>query len=161
MNKENAEYRKIECVMCGWDVLLDFDGVCDWLVRFGILKPNHDIDEEMAYELFHSMTDRFLCPDCASPKLEFSVVTDDFSDVEERPCRGCEAVIPRERLEVIPDAKYCVFCQEKLERGEPLPIQAEYCPICGRKMELVPVSGACGDFKWVCVSNPPCRYRKK
>ena len=162
MHEENAEYRKIECTMCGWETLLDFSGVFEWLVKFGILKPNHDIGDDLVYELFHGMAERYQCPDCASPKLELSVVLDDFSDVEAQRCRGCEMVIPRERLEGVPGTKYCVFCQEKLDKGQPLPIQAEYCPVCGKKMELIrDHESRHGDFKWVCLSDPPCRYRKK
>jgi len=32
-------------------------------------------------------------------------------------CLVCEAVIPMARLKVVPDAKLCVACQEKVERG--------------------------------------------
>lgn len=161
MREETAEYRKIECTMCGWETMLDLDGVYDWLVSQGILKPNHAIDDELVYELFHSMTDRFLCPDCASPKLKFSVVRDDFSDLEERRCRGCRNVIPRERIAILPDVQYCVSCAAKLEKGEPLPILAEYCPICGKMMELIEVhEGRRVEWKWVCTSVPSCRYRK-
>jgi len=161
MHMESAEYRKIECTQCGWETLLDLNGIYDWLVKFGIIKPNHAIDDELVYELFHSLTDRYECPDCAGTKLKISVVVDDFSDVEERRCRGCRAVIPRERLAYVPDAQYCVNCQEKLENGEQLPLNVEYCPTCGRMMDLVEVhEGRHVDFKWVCPSNPPCRYRK-
>ena len=31
-------------------------------------------------------------------------------------CEGCEKDIPRKRLEVFPSAKYCIQCQEKLEK---------------------------------------------
>lgn len=30
-------------------------------------------------------------------------------------CERCEAVIPRERLRIVPHARFCVACQEKLE----------------------------------------------
>ena len=162
MHTESAEYRKIECTQCGWETLLDLNGIFDWLVKYRVFKPTHKIDDELVYELFHSLTDRYVCPDCGGKRLKISVVTDDFSDQDERRCLGCRKVIPRERLECVPDAKYCVSCQEKLENGEPLPLNVEYCPICGRRMDLVEVrDGRHVDFKLVCPSNPPCRYRKK
>jgi len=33
-------------------------------------------------------------------------------------CVICEAVIPDRRLEVVPDARLCVMCQDKVERGK-------------------------------------------
>ena len=32
-------------------------------------------------------------------------------------CEGCEADIPRKRLEVFPAARYCIECQSKLEKN--------------------------------------------
>jgi len=31
-------------------------------------------------------------------------------------CEGCEKEIPRKRLEVFPSAKYCISCQEEVEK---------------------------------------------
>lgn len=31
-------------------------------------------------------------------------------------CEGCEAEIPRKRLEVFPAARYCIECQSRLEK---------------------------------------------
>ncbi len=31
-------------------------------------------------------------------------------------CEGCQAKIPKPRLEAVPSARYCVECQSKLER---------------------------------------------
>lgn len=31
-------------------------------------------------------------------------------------CEGCEKDIPRKRLEVFPSAKYCISCQEEVEK---------------------------------------------
>ena len=34
-------------------------------------------------------------------------------------CEGCEKEIPRKRLEVFPSAKYCIQCQEEVEKKSP------------------------------------------
>lgn len=161
MYEESAEYRKIECPKCGWKTLLDHDGVYEWMVAHRIFRRNHAVEDEILYELFHCMTSRYSCPECGAKDLRFSVVKDDFSDLDARRCRGCRNVIPRERLEFHPDTQYCISCARKLENGEPLPIQAEYCPVCGKMMELVQVKeGRNVSFKWVCTTVPSCRYRK-
>jgi len=33
-------------------------------------------------------------------------------------CEGCEKPIPKKRLEVFPSARYCVGCQEEVEKGQ-------------------------------------------
>lgn len=162
MYQDSAEYRKIVCKDCGFETFLDENGLCDWLVRHGILKPNHQADDELVYELFHASLSRFSCPECGSSRLNVSVVTDDFSDLEPRRCKGCRRVIPAERVEIFPDAEYCAVCMEKIENDEPLPIQAEYCPICGKMMEPTEVcEGGKTYIQWVCRTIPSCRYRKK
>lgn len=162
MHRNNAEYQKIECSECGWKTLLDFNGIFDWLVKYRILKRNSTLDDPLVYELFHSMSSRYKCPTCGGTKLRYSVEMDDFSDIDDRRCRGCGKVIPRERISRMPETVYCVPCAEKIERGEPLEIEAEYCPICGKMMDLVEFQdGKYKAYHWVCPSVPPCRFRKK
>lgn len=162
MNEESAEYRKIECRNCGWETLLDLNGLEEWLIKNGIIKPNHSVDDELLYELFHTSLGRCFCPECGTANLEVSIVTDDFSDMEPRRCRGCRNIIPPERVMFFPDVQYCASCAEKIENGEPLPIQAEYCPVCGKMMDLVEVhEGGKSYWKWICTAVPSCRYKKK
>jgi len=40
-----------------------------------------------------------------------------FGGEAEVVCIVCEAVVPRARLKIVPDAKLCVACQDKVERG--------------------------------------------
>jgi hypothetical protein len=58
---------------------------------------------------------------------------DAWGDV--RSCERCGATIPAERLEVFPDTRLCVACQQRrdggADEGEP-----EYCPRCGSIMRL-------------------------
>lgn len=51
-----------------------------------------------------------------------------------RPCAGCGRPIPVERLKVIPDAVYCVCCQENQESDETdSRISEVECPRCAQK----------------------------
>jgi len=48
-----------------------------------------------------------------------SEITDAFERIEDGSfgvCEGCEAAIPKGRLEAFPSARYCVECQSRLER---------------------------------------------
>lgn len=152
---DSNEFRKIVCQKCGWSTLLNSDGIRQWLVRHGKFGPNHDAEDEILYELFYANVGQYHCPDCYSTRLEISTVIDDFSDMEQRRCRGCANVIPRERLEILPETLYCAQCAEKRERGEALDLNVEYCPVCGSVMELVPVGNS---FEWRCTRVPSCRF---
>ncbi|MDO4570703.1 MAG: TraR/DksA C4-type zinc finger protein [Planctomycetia bacterium] len=162
MNEETAEYRKIECVDCGWSDMLDTEGVRQWLVRERKIAAHRDVDDDVVYELFHALFSTFRCPDCFSTRLTLEIVEDDFRDLDARRCRGCRNVIPARRLEIVPGAQYCVSCEEKRERGEALPIRAEYCPVCGSMMTLEKtLVGTKTYYEWRCPKIPPCRYKKK
>ena len=134
------EFRKIECLKCGWSTFLDTEGVFQWLVKHGVFGPNHDLEDEILYELFYGNAAKYRCPDCYAAELEISTVIDDFSDVEPRRCRGCADVIPPGR------------------RGENLDLNVEYCPVCGSVMELVRVGNS---FEWCCTRVPSCRFLQR
>ncbi len=49
-------------------------------------------------------------------------------------CQHCSRLIPAERIEVFPDAKYCVKCQELAdEHSGSIPMAPPTCPRCERK----------------------------
>ncbi len=52
-----------------------------------------------------------------------------------RKCELCSGVIPAERIEIFPDTRLCVACQQRDERGE-IAGAAEYCARCGSIMTL-------------------------
>jgi transcription elongation factor Elf1 len=115
----------------------------DWLLRHRLVKPASKIENDILIELFRVSSDRFTCPRCGHGGLVANVSEslDDEAWGEARKCESCGAPIPPERLEVFPDSRLCVFCQNREERGE-LTGPAEYCPRCGSIMELSQSRGA-------------------
>lgn len=156
-----AEFRQLTCSACGWRDVLDTEKIYRWLTARGKIRPGRDVEDEILYELFHGLLPTFTCPECHNGNLAMEVVLDDFSDLDARRCRGCAKIIPEMRLQFFPDALYCAVCAEKVENGEDLPLNVEYCPTCGAMMELQPVRRANGktDFVWRCTKIPPCRLR--
>ena len=159
MPSSREEYRRLTCPGCGWTDDLDTEKMYRWMVRHQKIRLGKDMEDEILYELFHGMLATFSCPECGVGGLTLKVVVDDFSDVDQRRCRGCAGIIPPMRIQYFPDTFYCAKCAEKVENGEDLPINAEFCPRCGGMMELVPVRRASGktEFVWRCNRVPPCR----
>jgi RNA polymerase-binding transcription factor DksA len=63
-----------------------------------------------------------------SPELE------DGHPITAAICQHCSRLIPPERIEVFPDAKYCVKCQELAdEHSGSIPMAPPTCPRCERK----------------------------
>ena len=67
--------------------------------------------------------------------LEPYVDTDDDDWGDVRSCEQCGATISAERLEVFPNMRLCVGCQQKRDGGAE-PGEPEYCPRCGSIMHL-------------------------
>lgn len=71
------------------------------------------VTEERTRELDMILTDR--------EKKKLSQIDDAIDRIEDGSyglCDECAVKIPKGRLKVVPFAKYCVECQEKLEREE-------------------------------------------
>ncbi|MDO4551688.1 MAG: TraR/DksA C4-type zinc finger protein [Planctomycetia bacterium] len=160
INKQN-EFRCLSCPDCGWHDELDTEKIYRWLVRIQKIREGREVEDEILYELFHGLSSQFVCPKCGQGGLRLEVKIDDFSDLDVRRCRGCAQEIPSARLQFFPETVYCTSCAEKLENGEPLPINAEFCPICGGMMELVPQRNQNGklEFIWCCTKIPSCKWR--
>ncbi len=128
----------------------------DWLLRHRLIKPTSDIATDLLLELFRTSAGRFACPQCGEAALVAtpSEPLDDEAWGEPRKCESCGAPIPPERLEVFPDTRLCVACQNLDERGE-LTGPAEYCPHCGSVMVLKRASGS-GITRYV-MTCPACR----
>lgn len=78
-----------------------------------------------------------------------------------RPCTGCGQAIPRERLELLPEATLCAACQAAAEdddaAGRPA-ATGEYCPRCGAPLVLRASRGrGITRYRPVCTGSPPCR----
>jgi hypothetical protein len=70
-----------------------------------------------------------------------------------RSCEGCGRAIAYERLEVFPDTRLCVACQEQADRGEAADAD-QYCPRCGGLMKLGQSRRGVTRYVMVC---PKCR----
>jgi RNA polymerase-binding transcription factor DksA len=80
-------------------------------------------------------------------------------------CQHCGIRIPPERIEVFPDAKYCVKCQEGFEQnGDFVNVASPICPRCERKgihSELVYRRARDPEIKGYflgCSRYPHCQY---
>jgi RNA polymerase-binding transcription factor DksA len=72
-------------------------------------------------------------------------------------CEICREPIPRERLEIKPNATRCVACQDAADRGRSF-VEPDYCPKCGSLLELrVSRSGGITRYKLWCTGIPSCR----
>jgi predicted RNA-binding Zn-ribbon protein involved in translation (DUF1610 family) len=108
----------------------------DWLTRHRLIKTG-PIEVDLLAELFRASVGNFTCPQCGNAGLTVTPgeSLDNEAWGEARKCESCGAPIPAERLEVFPDSRLCVACQNRDERGE-LTGPAEHCPRCGSVMEL-------------------------
>lgn len=71
------------------------------------------VSEERTRELDLILTDRE-----KKKLLQIDDALDRIEDASYGLCEECDVKIPKGRLKVMPFAKYCVECQEKLEREE-------------------------------------------
>lgn len=99
-----------------------------------MLKREAEPDEMVVDELFRQTAHRFICRNCRQVGLVVENLDEGTDWGEAVACEVCDRPIPRERLEVFPDAHTCATCQEKAERGED--VERDYCPRCGSLMTV-------------------------
>ena len=111
-------------------------------------------------ELLKSHGARLTCDTCGEPGLLIDTnpaAADDADWQVAVVCEVCRKPIPDERLDVFPDARRCVDCQNAEEQGR-APIEPDYCPKCGAVVELrVSRGGGVTRYKQACTGQPPCR----
>jgi predicted RNA-binding Zn-ribbon protein involved in translation (DUF1610 family) len=136
MSQSSAEF-DLRCRACGWITICGPPQMIEWLSRHRLVKQTSIPEVDLLAELFRASAGRFACPQCGQSGLVTtpSEPLDDEAWGEARKCETCGAPIPPERLDVFPDTRLCVACQNREERGE-LTGPAEYCPRCGSVMEL-------------------------
>jgi predicted RNA-binding Zn-ribbon protein involved in translation (DUF1610 family) len=141
MSQPPAEF-DLRCFRCGWTTVCGPAQMADLLRRYRLLKSTSDVETNLLVELFRTSASKFACPQCGQTALVASPSEplDDEAWGEPRKCESCGAAIPLERLEVFPDTRLCVACQNRDDRGE-LTGPAEYCPHCGSVMVLKRSSG--------------------
>lgn len=150
----------LSCDSCGWQTTCGEVEVARRLRKLGLLRRATHPPEEMVRELLDANTAQLACDQCQSVGL---VVGDPSEDEESGDwqqavvCEVCRQPIPPERVEVFPDARRCVGCQDVADRGEE-PDEPEFCEKCGALVELrVSRGGGITRYKRFCTGSPPCR----
>jgi predicted RNA-binding Zn-ribbon protein involved in translation (DUF1610 family) len=116
----------------------------DWLRKVRMVRRDVAPDPELIGELFRASAGKFKCPQCGAIGLTVEPLSDDKDDEAwgmGRSCEVCQRPIARERLSAVPDARLCVECQARADRGAS-DAPAEYCPRCGSAMIVRPTRGA-------------------
>lgn len=134
---------RVICRACGF---VEDESVSEMVRRLraaGLLKARSDASPEVVRELFIASAARLSCGDCGAIGLtvEAAAELDDEAWGQARACQVCGKPIPPERLELLPDARLCIACQAKDERGD-ADDEREFCPRCGAVMQLVSGRGA-------------------
>jgi hypothetical protein len=129
----------------------------------GLLKRATHPPEEMVSELLALHARRLACDQCQHLGLVYGDprdkdVDDDDGDWQQAVvCEVCRQPIPPERVEIFPDARRCVACQDVADRGEE-PDEPEFCEKCGALVELrVSRGGGITRYKRFCTGSPSCR----
>jgi predicted RNA-binding Zn-ribbon protein involved in translation (DUF1610 family) len=137
-SKAMAHRLQLRCPDCAF---AEVAGAAEMLRRLqaaGMMRRAKEPDEAMIEELFVQTASRFACPQCGRLGLTVQETDDDGGDEAwgmSRRCARCRAPIPRERLDVFPEAKLCAACQQSSE-ANPADETPEYCPRCGSIMTL-------------------------
>lgn len=150
----------LSCPNCRWQKSLSAADIAVRLRLIGQLRRDAEPEEAILEELLLDSAARMTCGGCRHVGLVVSDPPDDdeFDDWQSAVlCEVCRKPIPPERLEVAPEAKRCVACQQMSEAGT-LPEEPDYCPKCGAILELrVSRGGGITRYKQFCTGLPPCR----
>ena len=155
---------KLSCSQCGWQTTCGEAAITRRLRVLGLLKREAKPAEDLVRELLIANTKRLACDQCQTAGLVFSEAEDcrdfdtDAGDWQQAVvCEVCKQPIPAERVEVFPDARRCVGCQDVADRGEE-PEELEFCEKCGSLVELrVSHAGGMTRYKRFCTGSPSCR----
>ncbi len=151
----------VACLECGWQTTCGAEEIARRLRTVGQLKRATHPPEDLVAELLRVHACRLVCDSCAAVGLTVTLPVDDGEDTGDWQqavvCEVCRKPIPPERVEVFPDAKRCVACQDLADRGEE-PEELEFCEKCGSLVELrVSRGGGITRYKRFCTGSPGCR----
>ena len=154
----------LKCLECNWQVCCNQVEVEQRLRQLGQLRRASHPPEDLVRELLVANASKLACDQCKTAGLVFSEPEepqdddDDDGDWQQAiVCEVCHKPIPPERVEVFPDAKRCVGCQDVADRGEE-PEELEFCEKCGSLVELrVSRGGGITRYKRFCTGSPGCR----
>jgi len=150
----------LSCLGCGWRTVCGAEQLALRLRRLGLLRRAPHPPDEVVGELLAVHVERLMCDSCGAAGLVVLPRDEcDSGDYWQQAviCEVCRQPIPTERLEVVPNSRRCVGCQDLADRGEELD-EPEYCPKCGALVELrVSRGGGLTRYKRFCTGDPPCR----
>lgn len=129
---------QLRCPACAWQETVGPNRLLDRLRASGVLRRAKDPDESEIFELAQAVVSRWNCPECNHQGLTLVDAPNDDADADWGDgvaCERCRAIIPAERVELFPNSKLCVKCQQSSERGDDSGA-AEYCPRCGSVLQL-------------------------
>lgn len=137
-------YVQLTCRHCNATAVCGPDAVLRRLQAAGKLRRQKEPSPELVTEVLNASASTLRCHECGMSGLIVQPVGDDFDDdmwPDERSCERCGTTIPHERVELFPDVRLCVRCQQKADSGAD-DSPAEYCPRCGGLMEVGQAGGA-------------------
>ncbi len=150
----------LTCPDCSWQTTCGEAEIARRLRVLGLLKRAKNPPEELVRELLVANAKRLACDQCNTAGLAFSEPEEgeDASDWQQAiVCEVCQKPISPERVEIFPDARRCVGCQDVADRGEE-PEELEFCEKCGSLVELrVSHAGGMTRYKRFCTGYPSCR----
>lgn len=152
--------KTLSCPHCGWRTTCGEAEIARRLRTLGLLRRAPSPPEELLSELLAAHVGELGCDACKSVGLAVvdAEVDEDSGDWQQAVvCEVCRKPIPPERVEVFPDARRCVECQDVADRGAE-PEEPEFCERCGSLVELrVSRGGGITRYKRFCTGSPPCR----
>ncbi len=150
----------LQCNACDWQTTCGEEEIARRLRVLGLLRRSAHPPEDLVRELLATSAERLACDQCGKAGLAFSEskLEDDDGDWQQATvCEVCRKPIPPERVEVFPEARRCVGCQDVADRGEE-PEELEFCEKCGSLVELrVSRGGGITRYKRFCTGSPGCR----
>jgi hypothetical protein len=146
---------RTSCRACGWTQDCAITEMVAQLRAANILKPTSDSSPDVIQALYIASAAKLACPDCEFVGISAREAPDEDDEAwgQARACEICRAVIPIERLQLLPNARLCAGCQAKDESGTT--DEREFCPRCGSVMQLVAGRGS-GISRYT-MRCPACR----
>ncbi len=143
-------YHELQCHQCGYAEQCSPDEILTRLHGIGMLRREKEPADELVWELFRTAARSFACPQCGVTGLGVVAVEDfDSGLLATRRCERCSQVIPAERVELFPDSRLCISCQQKQEAGD-TGADVEYCERCGGVMEIRSTQAGIRRYRMVC-----------
>jgi uncharacterized Zn finger protein len=105
------ETLRLSCPLCGQDEEYSHARMLKRVQDLGMLRRAGNPEPELLEELFNSSLSRMECGECGATGLVTTEIVESDWGADRR-CDICGKLIPDERLEVLPDSRRCVQCEQ-------------------------------------------------